>query len=829
MPVFFVQGGGPTLLRQVVAAASVVLLALSSSRFFARDRQARSAFLYLYAVALALMALNMIAVLVQQAVGSPIGWVGRSALYAGDLFALAAVVSARSRAQSKRIPVERFIADFFEDAEENYRALVEDSNDGIVSFDGEGRILLWNRGAEKIFGYDRTEAVGASLFTLVFSQEYADQFRNDLDYFAGKHEVPPPAAIRETWATRKSGTMVPVDYSLSLRQSRYGWTGTCIFRDITETKRMEAIRVNEEKLSTIFENMVEEIHFWKLVRDEEGRIVTWRLVDANPPALKTWNRTLSGIRGLTTDEIFGAGSTDHYMPVVREVMSTGVALTYEDYFPQLDRHFRFTTIPLGDHFITTGADITSRKKAEEELRLNHAIIRNMEESVCVVKAGEGRILYGNPRFEAMFGYQAGELEGRHVSVVNAPSDRNPDETAREIMDRLDEGGAWQGDIENIRKDGTRFWTRATVSAFDHPVYGKVWISVSQDITARKKVEQALMESEEKYRSVFSAESDALFLVDRNTGAILEVNDAACRLYGYTREELLQMRNIDTSAEPEETERATQGAIARIPHRLHRKKDGTVFPVDISVSRFVLDGRDVILGAARDITEIRRTEEELKRHRDHLEELVKERTNELEKTSRSVDELNGALRVLLHQVQSEKEELEQRLVSNVEKLVLPYVERIGKSRLEERDRSYLEIMETNLHEIISPFLRNVQQLNLTPREVQVANLIKDGKTTKEIATVIGVATKRGRNLQEQYQDEAGSQQEKSQSPGIPAISEVIGRRGGISARLKRHGVRYRRISMVFRILPVCFHHGLSVLVQRRSTRNPTYNIFGECRR
>ncbi|MBI5583940.1 MAG: HAMP domain-containing protein, partial [Deltaproteobacteria bacterium] len=144
-------------------------------------------------------------------------------------------------------------------------------------------------------------------------------------------------------------------------------------KEITERQRAEEeLRESETKYRNLFENMAEEVHFWRLVRDEAGRIKTWRLVDANPPTLQTWGRTsLDEIQGKTTDEIFGPGSTDHYLPVVEKIMTEGLPYAFEDYFPNLDRYFRFTSVPLGDYFITTGADITGIKKAEEALKRAH--------------------------------------------------------------------------------------------------------------------------------------------------------------------------------------------------------------------------------------------------------------------------------------------------------------------------------------------------------------------------------------------------------------------------------------------------------------------------
>jgi PAS domain S-box-containing protein len=132
-----------------------------------------------------------------------------------------------------------------------------------------------------------------------------------------------------------------------------------------------------------------------------------------------------------------------------------------------------------------------------------------------------------------------------------------------------------------------------------------------DITERKKAEQALKESEDKYHKLFEAESDAIFLIDNQTGRIQEANLAALKLYGFSREELLALKNTDLSSEPEKTKKATSELKTAIPIRWHRKKDGTIFPVEINATHLVWQGRQMHIAAIRDISERIWRENEIK--------------------------------------------------------------------------------------------------------------------------------------------------------------------------------------------------------------------------
>ncbi|MBF0527966.1 MAG: PAS domain S-box protein [Deltaproteobacteria bacterium] len=138
----------------------------------------------------------------------------------------------------------------------------------------------------------------------------------------------------------------------------------------------------------------------------------------------------------------------------------------------------------------------------EELRFYSEIMTYIAEAVYFIRMEDGVIVYANSVFEKMFGYEPGEMIGKHVSIVNAPTEKSPEETAKEIMRAINEKGFWQGEVSNIRKDGTLFWCHASVKRFDHSRYGRVILSIHTDITARKQTEEALRESEKLYRSLF---------------------------------------------------------------------------------------------------------------------------------------------------------------------------------------------------------------------------------------------------------------------------------------------------------------------------------------
>jgi PAS domain S-box-containing protein len=282
--------------------------------------------------------------------------------------------------------------------------------------------------------------------------------------------------------------------------------GAATARENTGQKQVErALQESEARYRTLFDNMADEVHYWKLLQDEHGRIKTWSLVDANPPALKTWGKTIEEVRGKTADEIFGPGPTEHYLPIVRKIFTEGTPYSYEDYLPNLDKHFRFTSVPLGEHFITTGADITAIKRVEEVLRESEAHFRTLSETMLhgiVYQDAKGEILSMNPAAETILGKSPAEF------IQTTSVDQEPDcirEDGSQFpgvehpsMVALRTGRAVRDvpmGVFNPRERRYR-WIEITAVPLFHQGEASPYqvFTVFNDITGRKQAEEALRRS-----------------------------------------------------------------------------------------------------------------------------------------------------------------------------------------------------------------------------------------------------------------------------------------------------------------------------------------------
>ena len=314
---------------------------------------------------------------------------------------------------------------------------------------------------------------------------------------------------------------------------------------------------------------------------------------------------------------------------------------------------------------------------------------------------------------------------------------------------------------------SRFAELATI-ALDN---ARLYEDLKRELLERRWTEKSLRESEKRYRTLLESSPDPIVVYNME-GIATYVNPAFEQTMGWSRDELLG-RRIDFVPEEnwQETHDAIQSMLSGETIQLFETRrltrSGRVLDVQIS-STLIVDhagkpaGNIVIL---RDITARKRAERELARYHEQLEQLVEARTAELEKSnqrlareveerrraedaqrkskadlavqSQHLEEVNTALKVLLKQREADKTELEDNVLSNVKELVAPYLERLKKSRMTADQSALVHILETNLIHIVSPFINRLSSkyFKLTPMEIKVANLIKAGRTSQEIADLL----------------------------------------------------------------------------------------------
>lgn len=230
-----------------------------------------------------------------------------------------------------------------------------------------------------------------------------------------------------------------------------------------------------------------------------------------------------------------------------------------------------------------------------------------------------KFLFTNRTFQEMTGYTAEELQAMTIFDLVIPEDH---ETIRKVHQRRMNGDRFNTiySITGITKSGRLWSMELNSSTIDYNGLPSAFIIV-RDFSERVTAQKALIESEERYRTVFNMVGDAILLMRYETGEIVDVNDAACKLYGYTREEFLNLSNPDVSAEPElsmKILRENKGYVY-IPNRQHKRKDGSILNVEIIGNVFRVNNEELAISVIHDYTEKKKLEQELEKSYSVLEE------------------------------------------------------------------------------------------------------------------------------------------------------------------------------------------------------------------
>jgi PAS domain S-box-containing protein len=377
-----------------------------------------------------------------------------------------------------------------------------------------------------------------------------------------------------------------------------------------------ALRASEARLRTLFEEALNPV----MIVDDRGRYL-----DANRSALEFLESERKQLIGSVAWH-FSPPGTDREPNGQSPLMGRGTIET--DYFVQgRTKTLLLNVVPLtiSDEMIVycIGQDITKRREAEKALQESEqkyrSLVESTEDSIYLVDQ-DCTYLFMNNRHLAKLDLPIDDVIGKTYKECHF--EQEIEEFTQKVSEVFKMGKSLWHEYKSPR-DGRHFLR--TLSPVKEPGGRVIAVTVvSKDITERRLAEEAVRESEKKYRRLFATVPDAVMISDVETGDFIDVNDSALLLYGYSKRDFLKLRFSDITAEQDKwqvlIDEVLAAKLTRGPLLFHKKKAGRAFPAEISASTFGLMGRKVICCLVRDVTERVNAEDELKKSREQLRDL-----------------------------------------------------------------------------------------------------------------------------------------------------------------------------------------------------------------
>jgi len=469
---------------------------------------------------------------------------------------------------SRDITEKKAIADKIRKSEEILRKFMEESRDGLVLTDTEGKIIEWSKGQEEIFGIKKVDIINKPIWDIFYqitpkeklNQEYKIQLKEMINHAIKTGEGPFLNNLGEEEIEFADEKKIVQQLIFPIKSNGRYMLGA-ITRDVTKFKVAEQeLKESEEKYRSLFENMTSGFAYHEVIVDDNNKPIDYRYIEVNPAFERLTNMKKEDLIGKTVTEAIPGTENDpaDWIGKFGNVGLTGIPLTVEDYSEAMDRWYKVSGYsPKKGYFAVTFTDITDRKKAEQKLIESEEKFRIMAEQsyIGILIIQDYDIKYSNQKSADIIGYDKEEIESWKIKDLSKLVYEEDQEKFFEIIRKK-----YQNEInviENFQfraltKSGEMKWLEVDSRTIP---FGDDLADLTSimDITERKLAEQKLLESEKILNDFIQSATDSITIWDSHLN-LLEINKIALERMGMHKEAIIGKNMLKIIPEIKETGR-----------------------------------------------------------------------------------------------------------------------------------------------------------------------------------------------------------------------------------------------------------------------------------
>lgn len=489
--------------------------------------------------------------------------------------------------------------------------ILKSVGDAVIVTDELGFVKFMNPIAEELTGWNFKDAYGKNLKEIfrVVSETTKTPIENPVNKVLKDNVI--LGRSNHSLLISRDGNEVSIDHSASpIRDEKGNITGVVlVVNDVSDRRIAEnALRESENRYRNLFDNATDAI----IVQSLKGSIMS-----VNNEACRLLGYEKKELYNLNFSDLVYPENPTFVSRIVDTIKQSGSNRFEAQYKRRdgspVDVEVTMRIIKLLDEEVVQSfvRDISERKKSQKEINMLAHAVKSISECVSITDL-QNKLIFVNDAFVRTYGYRLEELYGKSLNIIR--SQKNPPGLLEEIKQKTLKGG-WQGEMINRTKEGTEFPIFLSTSVVRNERGEPVaTIGVANDITERKRLENALRDSERDYKGLFENAHDAILIFRPGDEIILDINQSACEIYGFSRMEFIGMSLegifADMNIGRENISAIVKDGNSRRFESVHRKKDGSEMFLEINAAVVDYKGQRAIMSINRDITERKKAVEAL---------------------------------------------------------------------------------------------------------------------------------------------------------------------------------------------------------------------------